>query len=321
MDPSLSKMSEAKRGSLRCWWVFTAWCDEEPSFDNEIDQYGVYQREKAPSTGRLHWQGTLQLKKKMRMAQLKAIGGWRGGSTHWEPMISTPEKCKVYCMKDASRVSGPVEWGVMREVGRKRTSEEFVEALTKGDKTYEEIREQFPKDTLIRDKTARLWIAERDAKRPKVRTDVVELRPWQAELEEMLGGEPDKRCIVWVSDPNGNSGKTEFIRYTMTRRPGEVQVFKTMETAHVAYALRTQGRYVFFDLPRDLQAKDERYEILEWIKDGIVTSTKYESCTKYPCPMHVVVFSNHIPDTSRLSADRWHILQIDDSYRFTNYHE
>lgn len=52
-------------------------------------------------------------------------------------------------------------------------------------------------------------------------------------------------------------------------------------------------------------------KIIEQIKNGIYFSGKYESQMKYDKPPHVVVFSNTMPDQSKLSADRWNIVFLD----------
>ena len=50
------------------------------------------------------------------------------------------------------------------------------------------------------------------------------------------------------------------------------------------------------------------YRILEDIKDGAATSSKYDSqVIKFKTPNIVMVFSNVRPDMKCLSADRWEV--------------
>ncbi len=52
------------------------------------------------------------------------------------------------------------------------------------------------------------------------------------------------------------------------------------------------------------------YEVIESVKNGIVYNTKYESEMRvYKIP-HVIVFSNERPDETKLSHDRWDIIEL-----------
>ena len=56
----------------------------------------------------------------------------------------------------------------------------------------------------------------------------------------------------------------------------------------------------------------QNYAVLEHIKDGCATSSKYGSnVIRFKTPNIVVVFSNNTPSTSYLSADRWSVHKID----------
>ena len=48
------------------------------------------------------------------------------------------------------------------------------------------------------------------------------------------------------------------------------------------------------------------YAVIESIKDGYATTTKYNSTTiRFKTPNVVAVFDNEFPDFSQLSQDRW----------------
>ena len=71
-----------------------------------------------------------------------------------------------------------------------------------------------------------------------------------------------------------------------------------------------------FDVKRVLAGKIS-YDLLESIKDGMITQTKYEVVVKvarHPSgSSHLVLFMNRYPDLSALSFDRWHIIdEFDD---------
>ena len=53
------------------------------------------------------------------------------------------------------------------------------------------------------------------------------------------------------------------------------------------------------------------YRILEDIKDGVITSSKYDNdIIKVNTPNIVIVFSNVRPNKEKLSKDRWMIIDI-----------
>ena len=72
-------------------------------------------------------------------------------------------------------------------------------------------------------------------------------------------------------------------------------------------------KVIIFDLVRSAatpDAEDTVYEILEMLKDGVLSSGKYDSTTRYVHHVHAVVFSNYPPRTTAMSADRWKIREI-----------
>ncbi len=53
------------------------------------------------------------------------------------------------------------------------------------------------------------------------------------------------------------------------------------------------------------------YEIIESVKNGIIYNTKYECEMRVYAIPHVIVFSNEMPDETKLSRDRWNIQEIE----------
>lgn len=64
-------------------------------------------------------------------------------------------------------------------------------------------------------------------------------------------------------------------------------------------------RVVFFDIPRS--QTNVSYRAIEQVKNGVITSTKYESQTLILTIPHVVIFANWPPKREMLSEDRWDI--------------
>lgn len=151
--------------------------------------------------------------------------------------------------------------------------------------------------------------------RPEVKT-IYPSYPWQQELYEELKLEPDNRSVLWYFDPVGGSGKTQFAKYLMTTYPDMYYVvsqtngmkdFATIIANALDAGWKNHG--LIFNLARS-DAELKIYKPIESIKDGLLTSVKYSGKTMvFDCP-HVVVFANFLPETEKLSADRWKIRKI-----------
>ena len=51
------------------------------------------------------------------------------------------------------------------------------------------------------------------------------------------------------------------------------------------------------------------YDVLEMLKDGQISSGKYESTVRTIHPVHVLVFSNAAPRVEAMPLDRWDIVE------------
>lgn len=108
---------ETKRDNARKHWFWTEFVEED-NHEEYIKRLGpvcqeyVFQLEKCPSSGKLHYQGTMILKKKSR---LKAVKTLLGPTAHLEP-TKCGEEAKQYCQKTETRVAGPWVWpAVLKE--------------------------------------------------------------------------------------------------------------------------------------------------------------------------------------------------------------
>lgn len=91
-------------------WCFTSFqIETHPLWNPATMRYLVFQKERCPKTGRLHWQGYVQFKKSMRRkgAQL-AIGKPK---CRMNPQMGTNDEARNYCMKEPSRVEIFQEFG------------------------------------------------------------------------------------------------------------------------------------------------------------------------------------------------------------------
>lgn len=144
--------------------------------------------------------------------------------------------------------------------------------------------------------------------------DDAKLWIWEITLLEILKQEPNDRTIYWYWEPNGNSGKSTFVKYccaklgaiTLSNKSSDMKygILKYHETTN------TYPSIIFIDIPRSINQEHLSYPGIEEVKNGCFFSNKYE-CQQIIMPTpHIVIFSNKEPDINQLSADRWHIHEI-----------
>lgn len=100
-------------------YVFTAWEEPNPIVRAPKDgdnyaTYVIYQREIAPSTGEVHYQGYIELHRRGGLRDVKRVIG-AGKRTHVEP-AKDPEAARQYAQKEDTRApdSMPTEFGEFR---------------------------------------------------------------------------------------------------------------------------------------------------------------------------------------------------------------
>lgn len=96
-------------------------------------KYMVYQKEQCPETGRIHYQGYLELNNSQRMSWIKTkVFGTQ--SVHLEKRNGTQDQAIDYCMKEETRVEPPVEIGTRAKQGNRTDVENAVNILKQGGK-------------------------------------------------------------------------------------------------------------------------------------------------------------------------------------------
>ena len=136
--------------------------------------YMIYQMERCPSTGTLHWQGYTRFKNTKRLSSVKNL---LGNTVHLEFARGTEQDNKAYCSKDESRVEGevPHEFGNFEpDAGHqgKRTDLEAVHALIDSGQTTRQIA-QAETETFIRYHAGIERAVQLHRPVPPVRRDVV----------------------------------------------------------------------------------------------------------------------------------------------------
>jgi len=90
----------------------------------------------------------------------------------------------------------------------------------------------------------------------------------------------------------------------------DVQRFSVGKRDDLAFAIDVTKFLFIFDIPRG-QSEFLQYGVLEQLKDQLIFSPKYMFiCKVIHHKVHVVVFMNEEPDRNKMTADRYHIINI-----------
>ena len=142
-----------------------------------------------------------------------------------------------------------------------------------------------------------------------------ELRPWQQDAMKYFES-PTQRQVIWIRGNKGNEGKSWFQNYVQSFF-GYHRVCRLdlrIKHANICNVLqkRTLGTIdiFLFNDSRSVSGDElNLYRILEDIKDGQATTSKYNNDNiRFKTPNTVMVFSNHYPNLKKLSRDRWILL-------------
>lgn len=149
-----------------------------------------------------------------------------------------------------------------------------------------------------------------------------ELNDWQQKLFDKVCIDPEvaykqnhvKHCrtIRWVCDIIGSRGKSFFTEYCRFKFPEKHFVINTSGSVKdLCDVLRNNifdrgifPDHIMINLARSVEGKD-LYTLIEMIKDGRITCTKYNGNTYSFFPPHVTVFANWMPKFNCLTDNRW----------------
>lgn len=142
-----------------------------------------------------------------------------------------------------------------------------------------------------------------------------ELRPFQAEVMEILSHDPDERTIHWYWETRGNVGKTSLCKHLCLTRNCLILNGKQNDMFNAILAWKeSKGDFpeiIIIDIPRSV-IDYVSWGAIEKIKDGLFYSGKYEGgMVVMNCP-HIICMANTGPDRSKLSEDRWSIVEIEE---------
>lgn len=138
-------------------------------------------------------------------------------------------------------------------------------------------------------------------------------KSWQLDIKNIIATEPDRRKVYWYYDEIGNNGKSTLVRHLLISNPMNILYLSKGKYADIAYIINNAQMdlvdTILIDLPRN-NGNGVSYDAIEALKNGMILSTKYEGRMALFNPCHVIVFANERPDETKLSADRWVIIDI-----------
>jgi len=219
--------------------------------------------------------------------------------THWE-------RCLQYIAKeDPANKDLKVE-GITSKVSRCHTMKEAFERY---------VAE--PSDALGVSKIYN--VMRTDPSKFSVTIPEKKFKPWQKKFLKMIE-KKSSRTVNWIYDPVGNSGKTVWSHHMEDNYDEGWAIFNSVgRISDFIMNVRDwlnngwNGTGMIFDFARDMD-RNVVYTALEIAVDGRGTATKYEGGRiKFGKPI-IFVFSNFVPNTERMSKDRWNVMKMTSKY-------
>lgn len=134
---------------------------------------------------------------------------------------------------------------------------------------------------------------------------------WQTDIVKLLDLPFEKRNIYWYYDTTGGTGKTAIIRYMGHVYANRVVWSACTKSADIMTLADENADMYLFNFTRS-QAEFAPYQALESLKDGLISDGKLKKKVRQYIGIHphIVCFANWPPDVSKLSADRWKIVDL-----------
>jgi len=314
-------------------WCFTAFNNLEQYEDinnilkrdkKQTIKYIIYQGEYTKDN-KQHIQGFIQFKTIKDMTYIKKL--LDDNTAHLEKMKGTAEQASNYCKKtekdgEPQEIYLQVQTYGELDITTSGTRTDLIELknrLIEGETLNNIMMDTQDERTLrncvqynrtlrelqhtIHQKTQRELIIEK--------YENIEWNKLQKHLISIIETEQDTRKINWVYDEYGNTGKTHFAKYFVAK--GDTYYITGGKQADILYSYEGQS-IIIYDLARTYADNiDHIYTTIENLKNGFYLSTKYNSEQRiYNKQPIIIILANFKPDTSKLSADRWNIIDTED---------
>lgn len=299
---------------------------EKQRIDNAfVITYLCCQQEQCPETGHLHYQGYFQLAKNTKTTynKIQKQFAFLQGA-HFKNANGSDQQNYEYCSKKDTAIPN-----TFFEFGHRRTFDESK--FTKGNQEnkYCGMKQDVHDGMSLIDFIEKYsWTCSKngaklesvsnlrayyDLYKPSLEYSILKdygsFLLYQKRLIDLIEQKPDNRKIIWVYDPLGNKGKTVLCKHLCCNN--NFLRLTNGKTNDISYVWK--GQHIVFDFSRS-QEEVINYGVLEDLKNGMITSYKYESCVKHYEVPHVLVMSNFLPNVKKMSLDRWLIYQINDLY-------
>lgn len=294
---------------------FRDWTKENKSIVSYIILQGEYCKDH-----KQHIQGFCQFTGQKRLEQIKKFFG--DNTLHIERRFGTVQQARDYCANTAEYPKeiwrDHMEFGEirMKEQGKRTDLLKIRDELTEGktlteclddaedDKTFGTILKYYNSlDRYSRDIKQRSIIRRKSSK-----YDEYVWKPWQQEIIQYASSNT-VRSIKWICDIIGKSGKSELSQYLSLKKNAYIITGGKVQDIYYGYNYQP---IVIFDLARTYSDNmDHIYNCIETFKNGYFLSTKYETRSVHFDIPQVIVMANFMPDTSKLSKDRWDIVNIE----------
>lgn len=144
--------------------------------------------------------------------------------------------------------------------------------------------------------------------------------PWMKDMFEYIGRRV-KRTIYCIVDPEGNKGKTSFIKKAKSMGlVREIPPMTSMEDIMAWVMSFPPHKGYVIDMPRSMPKNKlcGFYAGIESLKNGSAYDKRYHGKEMDFDSPNVVVFTNKKPKLSYLSRDRWRLFGIKDK-RLVDY--
>lgn len=139
---------------------------------------------------------------------------------------------------------------------------------------------------------------------------------YHEELIEIMKSIPSIRTAYWLYDEFGNTGKSTFMKWCIATMKDVFAISGTGASKDIFNVLLNHlkekefPKTIFIDLARTCEDRESIYGIIEQIKNGYITATKYHGGNIFMPVPHIIILSNFLPIVSKLSLDRWRIYEV-----------
>lgn len=139
------------------------------------------------------------------------------------------------------------------------------------------------------------------------------LKPWMEDIINIVQQPADRRKVHWRWESVGGTGKSSFSKYLCHKYNAiYIDEGKKSDIINLIYKLKTINEHsiIVIDVPRD-NGNNVSYKAIEQIKNGMICNTKYETGMRLFNSPHIIIFSNFPPELSKLSKDRWDVVELE----------